>query len=67
VLADLIETEATCFLFRIVATGAKSREVVVAIHHRRVIQVTNSGGVRCADQRVECERGRPVAARQPFD
>jgi len=41
--------------------------MVVAIHLRRLVQVTHSRRVRRADQRVKRERGGSVAARQPLD
>ena len=66
-LADFIEAEPAGFLFRVTSAGSQGREMVVAVYLRRVIQVTNARRVRCANQGVKRERGRSVAARQPFD
>jgi hypothetical protein len=66
-LSDLVQAESSGLLLGISATRAQCRDMIVPVDDSRVIQITNAGGVRRADQSMERERRRAVATRQPVD
>src|SRR4029079_18798837 len=67
VLPELVHAHTGRLTIRIDAGGAQGGEVVVAVLHRDVVERRRPGAVGGGDQRVQGERGRSVASREPID
>ena len=67
VLPELVHADAARLALRVDPSGAQRGEVIVAILHRHVVERRRSRPVGGADERVQGERGRSVAPREPID